>query len=111
MSLGDKISGRVKKAAGDLLGNEDLHRQGSQEEHKSEAKDSLAEEEAKLERQRAQVDRKAEEVSALEGDTSAAHLAQAHSREELEEQARALDIQGRSTMTKEELAQAIRAAR
>ncbi|MBA2262357.1 MAG: hypothetical protein H0W03_06785 [Solirubrobacterales bacterium] len=111
MSLSDKISGRVKKAAGDLLGNEALHRQGSEEEHKSEAKQGLAEEQARLERQREQVDRKAEEVSALEGDTSAAHLAEAHSREELEEQARALDVEGRSTMTKEELAQAIKAAR
>jgi DNA end-binding protein Ku len=111
MSLSDKISGRVKKAAGDLLGNEALHRQGSEEEHKSEAKQRLAEDEAQLERQREKVDRRAEEVSALEGDTSAAHLAEAHSREELEEQARALDIEGRSKMTKEELAQAIKAAR
>ena len=111
MSLSDKISGRVKKAAGDLLGDQDLHRQGSQEERKSEAKQRLAEDEADLERQREQVDRRAEEVAALEGDTSAVHLAEAHSREELEEQARALDIEGRSTMTKEELAQAIQAAR
>ncbi len=111
MSLSDKISGRVKKAAGDLLGNEDLHRQGSQEESKSDAKQRLAEEEARLDRQREQVDRRAEEVSALEGDTSAAHLAETHSREELEEQARALDIEGRSTMTKDELARAIQAAR
>lgn len=111
MSLSDKISGRVKKAAGDLLGNRDLHRQGDQEERKSEAKERLAEDETRLERQREQVDRRAEEVAALEGDTSAVHLAEAHSREELEEQARALDIEGRSRMTKEELAQAIQAAR
>lgn len=111
MSLSDKISGRVKKAAGDLLGDQDLHRQGSEEERKSEARERLAEEEASLERQRERVDTRAEEVASLEGDTSAAHLIEAHSREELEEQARALDIQGRSTMTKEELAQAIRAAR
>ena len=111
MSLSDKISGRVKKAAGDLMGDQDLHRQGSQEERKSEAKQRLAEDEAQLERQREQVDRRAEEVAALEGDTSAAHLAEVHSREELEEQARALDIEGRSTMTKEELAQAIQARR
>jgi len=111
MSFQDKISGRVKKAAGDLLGNRDLHRQGSEEESKSEAKERLAEEEAALERQRERVDRRAEEVSSLEGDTSAAHLADAHSREELEEQARALDVEGRSTMTKEELARAIQAAR
>jgi len=111
MSFQDKISGRVKKAAGDLLGNEELHREGSEEEHKSEAKESLAEEEAALQRQRERVDRRAEEVSSLEDDTSAAHLADAHSREELEEQARALDIEGRSTMTKEELARAIQAAR
>jgi len=111
MSLSDKISGRVKKAAGDLLGDKDLHRQGSQEESKSDAKERLAHEEAQLEHQREQVDRRAQEVSALEGATSAAHLAEAHNREELEEQARALDIEGRSTMTKEELAQAIQAAR
>ncbi|HEV2820795.1 MAG TPA: hypothetical protein VGW11_09835 [Solirubrobacteraceae bacterium] len=111
MSLSDKISGRVKKAAGDLVGDQELHRQGSKEESKSEAKQRLAEEEAELQRKREQVDRRAEEVAALEGDSSAAHLAQAHSREELEEQARGLDIQGRSTMTKEELAEAIQATR
>lgn len=62
MSLIDKASGRVKKAAGDLAGDEDLKRQGRLEERKGEAKDELhrADEEA---------DRKADEVAELERDT------------------------------------------
>ena len=38
MGIEDKISGRVKQAAGDLLGNEDLRRQGAREERKANAK-------------------------------------------------------------------------
>ena len=42
MSLIDKITGRAKKAAGDLTGDSSLHRQGRQEERKGEAKEELA---------------------------------------------------------------------
>jgi uncharacterized protein YjbJ (UPF0337 family) len=62
MSLTDKISGRVKKAAGDLTDDASLRREGRQEERKGEAKEELAEAHEKA-------DRKAEEVSNLERKT------------------------------------------
>ena len=62
MSLIDKITGRTKKAAGDLADNPSLRRQGAREERKGEAKDELADAHEKA-------DRKAEEVSNLERKT------------------------------------------
>jgi uncharacterized protein YjbJ (UPF0337 family) len=62
MSLTDKISGRVKKAAGDLTDDASMRREGRQEERKGEAKEELAEAHEKA-------DRKAEEVSNLERKT------------------------------------------
>ena len=59
MGITDKISGRVKKAAGDLTDDASMRRQGRQEERKGEAKDELAREQEKA-------DRKAEEVADLE---------------------------------------------
>jgi ADP-heptose:LPS heptosyltransferase/uncharacterized protein YjbJ (UPF0337 family) len=59
MSITDKISGRVKKAAGDLADDASLRREGRQEERKGEAKDELANAQEKA-------DRKAEEVANLE---------------------------------------------
>jgi len=41
MGITDKISGRVKKAAGDLADDPSLRRQGRQEERKGEAKEEL----------------------------------------------------------------------
>ena len=63
MSILDKISGRFKKAAGDIKDDPSLRRQGRQEERKGEAKDELA---AAQER----ADTKAEEVANLERKTS-----------------------------------------
>jgi uncharacterized protein YjbJ (UPF0337 family) len=62
MSIKDKITGRVKKAAGDLADDPSLRREGRREERKGEAKE---------ERDRAheQADRKAEEVANLERST------------------------------------------
>jgi uncharacterized protein YjbJ (UPF0337 family) len=60
MSIGDKISGRVKQAAGDLLGSESLHREGKQEERKGDAK----EEQARAELQAEQTERSAEQRQA-----------------------------------------------
>ena len=59
MSITDKITGRIKKAAGDLTDDASLRREGRQEERKGEAKE---------ERDRAheKADRKAEEVADLE---------------------------------------------
>jgi ADP-heptose:LPS heptosyltransferase/uncharacterized protein YjbJ (UPF0337 family) len=59
MSLTDKVTGRIKKAAGDLADDASLRREGRQEERKGEAKDELANAQEKA-------DRKAEEVANLE---------------------------------------------
>jgi uncharacterized protein YjbJ (UPF0337 family) len=62
MGLTDKISGRVKQAAGDLTGDDKLQKQGRREERKDEAERELAE---ANEKQR----RKAEELANLERKT------------------------------------------
>jgi uncharacterized protein YjbJ (UPF0337 family) len=59
MSITDKITGRFKKAAGDLADDASLRREGRKEERKGEAKDELANAQDKA-------DRKAEEVANLE---------------------------------------------
>jgi uncharacterized protein YjbJ (UPF0337 family) len=59
MSITDKITGRFKKAAGDLTDDAELRREGRKEERKGEAKDELA-------RAQEKADRKAEEVANLE---------------------------------------------
>jgi uncharacterized protein YjbJ (UPF0337 family) len=63
MSIIDKITGRAKKAAGDLADDPKLRREGSQEERKGEAKEELADAHART-------DAKAEEVANLERKTS-----------------------------------------
>jgi uncharacterized protein YjbJ (UPF0337 family) len=62
MSIMDKITGRAKKAAGDLADDPSLRRQGSREEAKGEAKDKLDDAQDK-------VTEKAQEVSDLERKT------------------------------------------
>jgi len=59
MGITDKITGRVKKAAGDLTDDPSMRREGRNEERKGEAKDELARTEEKA-------DRKADEVADLE---------------------------------------------
>jgi uncharacterized protein YjbJ (UPF0337 family) len=59
MSITDKITGRFKKAAGDLTDDASLRREGRKEERKGEAKDELANAQEKA-------DRKADEVADLE---------------------------------------------
>jgi uncharacterized protein YjbJ (UPF0337 family) len=63
VSILDKLTGRAKKAAGDLAGDPGLRREGAQEERKGEAKDELVREQEKVER-------KADEVADLERKTS-----------------------------------------
>jgi uncharacterized protein YjbJ (UPF0337 family) len=63
MGITDKVTGRVKQAAGDLADDDSLKREGRQEERKGEAKDELA-------RDQERADRKAEEVAHLERKTS-----------------------------------------
>ena len=50
MSIIDKITGRTKKAAGDLAGDSSLRREGAREERKGEAKEELAGAQEKIER-------------------------------------------------------------
>ena len=59
MSIFDKITGRAKKAAGDIADDPSLRREGRQEERKGEAKDELATAQDRA-------DAKAEEVADLE---------------------------------------------
>jgi uncharacterized protein YjbJ (UPF0337 family) len=62
MGITDKITGRVKKAAGDLADDPSLRREGRQEERKGEAKEEQAHAEEKA-------DEKASEVADLERKT------------------------------------------
>ena len=62
MSIMDKITGRAKKAAGDLTGDGSLRREGAREERKGEAKD-------KLDQAQDKVEQKADEVADLERKT------------------------------------------
>ena len=63
MGILDKITGRAKKAAGEVTDDPSLRRQGRQEERKGEAKDELA-------RTQEKADAKADEVANLERKTS-----------------------------------------
>jgi uncharacterized protein YjbJ (UPF0337 family) len=62
MSITDKITGRIKKAAGDLTDDPGMRRRGRQEERKGQAKDDLA-------RTQEKADRQAEELANLERKT------------------------------------------
>jgi uncharacterized protein YjbJ (UPF0337 family) len=66
MGITDRISGRIKKAAGDLAGDDSLKREGAVEERKADAKDELAQEEARAEAARQRADEKAEQVDRLD---------------------------------------------
>lgn len=63
MGITDKITGKIKQAAGDLADDASLHREGKREERKGDAKDELA-------RDQERADRKAQEVANLERKTS-----------------------------------------
>jgi uncharacterized protein YjbJ (UPF0337 family) len=63
MGILDKITGRTKKAAGDIADDASLRREGRQEERKGEAKDELSNAQERAEN-------KAEEVANLERKTS-----------------------------------------
>jgi uncharacterized protein YjbJ (UPF0337 family) len=62
MSIIDKLTGRTKKAAGDLTGDSSLRRQGRKEEAKGEKKDELN-------RAQDRVEDKSQEVGKLERET------------------------------------------
>jgi uncharacterized protein YjbJ (UPF0337 family) len=61
--LVDKITARVKKAAGDLVDDPGLREQGIRDERKATAKDELA-------RAQREADERAEEVARLERETA-----------------------------------------
>jgi uncharacterized protein YjbJ (UPF0337 family) len=63
MGLLDKLTGRAKKAAGDIADDPGLRHQGRQEERKGEAKDELS-------RAQERADSKADEVADLERKTN-----------------------------------------
>jgi uncharacterized protein YjbJ (UPF0337 family) len=147
MSITDKITGRVKQAAGDLTGSDSLKREGRQEERKGEAKEEQARAEARAEQaeqsaeqrqedaeRRAQeaaerefekadreaeqeqaradavkdrADAKAAEVNELERRTNPQALEDSATKDELYDEAQSLGIEGRSDMTKDELAEEI----
>ena len=58
MSILDKITGRTKKAAGDIADDPSLRRQGRQEERKGEAKEELDRAEEQVEQKAVEVDQR-----------------------------------------------------
>jgi uncharacterized protein YjbJ (UPF0337 family) len=62
MGLKDKVTGRAKKAVGDVTGDSSLHREGSREEKKGEKKEEL-------DRAQEKVAEKSQEVGDLEKKT------------------------------------------
>jgi uncharacterized protein YjbJ (UPF0337 family) len=87
MGFIDKVTGRFKKAAGDLAGDDSLRREGVRVERKGEAKDELAREELRADEEReraadvqveserraqaaeARAERKADEIARLDRET------------------------------------------
>lgn len=63
MSFKDKVTGRIKKAVGDLTDSAAMRREGDEEERKGEAKEEEA-------RAREEADMKAEEAAERERRTS-----------------------------------------
>ena len=59
MAKGDKLKGRAKEAAGDLIDDAELRRSGRMQQRGAEARDDLA-------RAEEEADRRAEEVADLE---------------------------------------------
>jgi uncharacterized protein YjbJ (UPF0337 family) len=55
MGITDKITGRAKKAAGDLTDDASLRREGRKEERKGEEKDKLADAQERVEEKAADV--------------------------------------------------------
>ncbi|HEX4733898.1 MAG TPA: hypothetical protein VH247_05745 [Thermoleophilaceae bacterium] len=102
MGIEDKITGRIKQAAGDLLGNDGLKRQGAREERKADA-------EAEARDAQARADAKAAEARDLQLKTDPVELSHSSSHEDLYEEAGRLGIPGRANMSKDELAAEITA--
>jgi uncharacterized protein YjbJ (UPF0337 family) len=92
MGLQDKITGRAKQAAGDLLGNEGVRRQGLEEERKGEEKEALERQKQRVEGELEALDQRQQRVENLEKSTDATALERDHTRAELENEARDLGV-------------------
>jgi uncharacterized protein YjbJ (UPF0337 family) len=66
MGITDKVTGRVKKAAGDLVDDPGLKSEGTVEERKAEKKEELARDEARAEEAKQRAEQKADEVDRLD---------------------------------------------
>ena len=66
MGITDKITGRVKQAAGDLAGDEKLREQGIAEERKGDAKEEAAKADLRAEKEREKADQLRREAARLE---------------------------------------------
>ena len=66
MGITDKITGRVKQAAGDLTGDEKLREEGLNEERKGDAKEEAAKADLRAEKEREKADQLRREAARLE---------------------------------------------
>ena len=66
MGIGDKITGRVKQAAGDLTGDQKLREEGLAEERKGDAKEEAAKADLRAEQERERADELRREAARLE---------------------------------------------
>jgi uncharacterized protein YjbJ (UPF0337 family) len=66
MGITDKITGRVKQAAGDLTGDEKLRDEGVAEERKGDAKEEAAKADLRAEKEQQKADELRREAARLE---------------------------------------------
>jgi uncharacterized protein YjbJ (UPF0337 family) len=66
MGMEDKVTGRVKQAAGSLAGKEALRREGKEDERRADIKREAAHEREQAARHQEAAERKAEEAEQLE---------------------------------------------
>jgi uncharacterized protein YjbJ (UPF0337 family) len=66
MGITDKITGRVKQAAGDITGDERLREEGVNEERKGDAKEEAAKADLRAEKEREKADQLRREAAQLE---------------------------------------------
>jgi uncharacterized protein YjbJ (UPF0337 family) len=67
MGITDKVTGRVKQAAGDLTGDEKLREEGKAEERKGDAKEEAAKADLRADKEREKADELRREAARLEG--------------------------------------------
>lgn len=66
MGIQDKITGRIKQAAGDLAGDEKLREEGLTEERKGDAKEEAVKADLRAEKERERADELRREAARLE---------------------------------------------